>query len=138
MSGLVLPRRLLGALLLLVALFLPACINSKADSGVVNQWRAPALPEFERGKTTQTDVATTLGPPSQLVNLENQLVFYYLTQRTRTRGVILVVYNGMREEVVYDRAIFFFDKKGVLQDFALSLEETEYRPPNKKAKEKVS
>ena len=122
----------------LVLLLVSGCINSKADSGVVNQWRAPEVPEFERGKTTQAEVAQALGPPSQLVNLEDQLVFYYLTQRTRTRGVILVVYNGLREQVIYDRAIFFFDRKGVLQDYALSLEETEYQPPNPKAKEKVS
>ena len=30
---------------------------------------------------------------------------------------------------MYDRAIFFFDKEGVLKDFSLSLEKTPYVPP---------
>ena len=105
------------------------CINSRAESGVTNAWRAKDVPAFERGKTTQADVAKALGPPSQLVELGNQLVFYYLAERVESKGIILIVYNQTKERVVYDRAIFFFDRKGVLQDFALSLEEVAYVPP---------
>ncbi len=110
------------------------CIVSRADSGVTNKWRDETLPAFESGKTTQSEVAHALGPPSQLINLDDQLVFYYLRERVRGRGMILIVYNQSREEIVYDRAIFFFDKKGILQDFSYSLEETEYVPPVKPEK----
>ena len=113
-----------------VLIFLVAgCVNSKAESGVTNAWRATDVPAFERGKTTQSDVAKALGPPSQLVELENQLVFYYLAERAQSKGIILIVYNQTNERIVYDRAIFFFDRKGVLQDYALSLEEVAYEPP---------
>ncbi len=120
--------------LLLSVLLVCGCIVSSADSGVTNKWRDETLPAFESGKTTQTDVAHALGPPSQLINLGDQLVFYYLRERVRGRGMILIVYNQSREEIVYDRAIFFFDKKGILQDFSYSLEETEYVPPVKPEK----
>ena len=115
-------------LALLAALLLGGCINSRSDSGVTNAWRADDAPTFERGKTTQADVAKALGPPSQLVELENQLVFYYLAERVQSKGVILIVYNSTTERIVYDRAIFFFDREGVLRDYALSLEEVEYKP----------
>ena len=120
--------------LLLSVLLLCGCIVSRADSGVTNKWRDETLPAFESGTTTQSDVAHALGPPSQLINLDDQLVFYYLRERVRGRGMILIVYNQSREEIVYDRAIFFFDKKGILQDFSYSLEETEYVPPVKPEK----
>ena len=117
------------ALVVCFCLILAACISSRSESGVVNKWRDRSLPEFERGKTTQAEVAKALGPPSQLVNLESGLVFYYLLEKSQATGVILLVYNTLRERVVYDRAIFFFDQKGVLTDYALSLEETPYVPP---------
>jgi outer membrane protein assembly factor BamE (lipoprotein component of BamABCDE complex) len=115
----------------LFLLFCTACISSTTKTGVVNVWRDASLPAFERGKTTQAEVAKALGPPSQLVNLEEQVVFYYLNESAKTRGFILIVYNQTRERVVYDRAIFFFDKRGILQDFALSIEESPYEPPGK-------
>lgn len=108
-----------------------ACISSHTDTGVVNTWRDASIPEFERGKTTQAEVARALGPPSQLVDLANQVVFYYLNENARTKGFILIVYNQTRERVIYDRAIFFFDKEGTLQDYALSIEESPYDPPEK-------
>jgi len=121
------------AIVLLPCLLLCACISSQSESGVVNAWRDPSLPGFEIGKTTQADVAKQLGPPSQLINLDSGLVFYYLLEKSRGTGVILIVYNKTTDRVIYDRAIFFFDKSGVLTDYALSLEETKYVPPEKPA-----
>jgi hypothetical protein len=34
----------------------------------------------------------------------------------------VIIYSHSRERIIYDRAIFFFDSKGVLRDFALSEE----------------
>ncbi len=118
-------------LTLIVLLSCAACISSRTETGVVNTWRDASIPEFEKGKTTQAEVAHALGPPSQLVDLENQVVFYYLNENARTKGFILIVYNQTRERVIYDRAIFFFDKNGLLQDYALSIEESPYEPPEK-------
>ncbi len=125
-------RRLIPLFIPLALLFfvlIAGCINSRAESGVINAWRAKDAPVFERGKTTQSEVAQALGPPSQLIELENQLVFYYLAERVKSTGIILIVWNQTKERVIYDRAIFFFDRKGVLQDFSFSLEEVEYTPP---------
>ncbi|MHC4450149.1 MAG: hypothetical protein ACYS0E_08430 [Planctomycetota bacterium] len=118
-------------LLFLVLLLPVACINSRSESGVANTWRGADLPAFEPGRTTQAEVAKALGPPSQLVDLGGQVVFYYLAERAKNTGVILILYNTTRERVVYDRAIFFFDKKGLLEDYAFSLEEVDYKPPAK-------
>lgn len=116
-------------LLFIPFLLLAGCISAKSDSGVLNKWRDEALPPFEPGQTTQAEVARLLGPPSQLIDIGDQLVFYYLSEQTRSEGFILVVYNETNERVTYDRAIFFFDTNGVLQDYALSLEKTKYTPP---------
>ena len=114
---------------LLLLLSLAGCLKSYSEAGVVNTWRDKSLPEFEVGKTTQAEVAKRLGPPSQLINLESGLVFYYLLEQARGTGLILIVYNNIKDRVIYDRAIFFFDKQGVLTDYALSIEETKYTPP---------
>jgi len=117
-------------LLILPVLLLAGCISERSESGVLNTWRDAALPAFEVGKATQADVARTLGPPSQLINLGNRVVFYYLRERSRSKGFILIVYNENNVRVSYDRAIYFFDESGVLEDYALSREAMEYVPPS--------
>jgi hypothetical protein len=90
--------------------------------GVQNKWRGPALPAFEKGRSTQSDVMHVLGPPSQVIGLQDQTLFYYLREQNRTSAAILMIYNETREQITYDRAIFFFNKQGVLTDFSYSPE----------------
>jgi len=63
-----------------------------------------------------------LGPPSQVIALHDQTLFYYLREQLTSKSYFLLVYNQTRENVTYDRAIFFFDKNGTLSDFAYSKE----------------
>lgn len=80
------------------------------------------MPAFEKGRTTQSDVMRALGPPSQVIGLQDQTIFYYLREQSRTKSVFLVIYNQTSQRITYDRAIFFFNKQSVLSDFAYSLE----------------
>ena len=63
-----------------------------------------------------------LGAPSQVIALEKEVVFYYLRELEKSKGVILILYNQTNDAITYDRAIFFFDRKGLLKDYALSRE----------------
>ena len=101
---------------------LPACASKLSQMGVQNKWRADPAPIFQKGKTSQSEVMTALGPPSQVIALHDQTLFYYLREQLRTKAFFLVLYNQTRENVSYDRAIFFFDKNGTLSDFAYSEE----------------
>ena len=114
------------ALSLACLLTLTACFSVSDQQGVDNLWREQARVEgIEEGKTTQNEVITLLGPPSQIINLDNGSVFYYLLQERSGKGAFLLLYNFKRDKVSYDRAIFFFDKKGVLTDYGFSVEEIE-------------
>ena len=108
--------------ILIFSLTLAGCVNFRSVDGVDNTWREVPLDQFRTGVTTQPEVLASLGPPSQLINLDNQVVFYYLAQQTTGRGKVFIVWNQMSEESLYDRAIFFFDKVGVLQEVAYSEE----------------
>jgi len=123
---LALSSRRLSAIILLTCLaglvFLPACANKQSQMGVQNKWRAASPPLFQKGHTSQSEVMAALGPPSQVIALHDQTLFYYLREQLRTKAVFLLLYNRTRENVSYDRAIFFFDKNGVLSDFAYSEE----------------
>jgi hypothetical protein len=98
------------------------CVNRKSQMGVENLWRVDPAPTFEIGKTTQSDVMDALGPPSQVIALGDQTLFYYLREQQNFESFSLIIYAQSRERILYDRAIFFFDPKGKLTDFALSQE----------------
>ena len=104
-------------------ILLAGCASYGAVDGVDNLWREVSVDEFEKGVTTQADVLDRLGPPSQLINLQNQTVFYYLTEEMSGQGKIFIIWNQVSAESKYDRAIFFFDTDGILQEFAYSKEE---------------
>jgi hypothetical protein len=73
--------------LLGICLFLfTGCLSKRAEMGVRNYWRDPSLPAFETGRTTQSDVMRALGPPSQVIALPDQTLFYYLREQSRTKA----------------------------------------------------
>ena len=116
-----------GCLCLLILVFtLSACANWSEDGGVANHWRGEDVPRWVEGETREQDVMAALGPPSQIVNLDGRVIYYYLHEQVNGRGYYFLVYNKSRETTRYDRAIFFFDADGVLTKHAYSLESTPY------------
>lgn len=112
-----------GFLLAVLATLASSCANFGSVDGVANLWREVPVDSFERGVTTQASVLEQLGPPSQLIRLEHGTAFYYLTEETTGKGVILLVWNRIQAQSRYDRAIFFFDEGGVLEEFSYSREQ---------------
>lgn len=110
------------ALLVIGLLPLAGCVSKRGEMGVQNLWRDSALPAFEKGRSTQSDVMRALGPPSQVIALHDQTLFYYLCEQDRTKGLFLLFYNHLRQRITYDRAIFFFNRQQVLTDLAYSAE----------------
>lgn len=108
--------RVLGSLAL--AALLSACAQYDSQRGVDVSWHPQALSQFQIGETTRADVMEVLGPPSQLVNLGDETVLYYLNEDAAGRGLILLVYNRFEVDTSYDRAVFIFDREGRLSDFA--------------------
>ena len=110
-------------LVLGVAQLAAGCVNYGSTDGVDHVWREIPIEEFQVGATTQSEVLDRLGPPSQLINLDTQVVFYYLARENTGSGQIFIVWNRVNDVNRYDRAIFFFDRSGVLQDVAYSKEQ---------------
>ena len=103
-----------------------ACANYTTQQGVQNKWRDESLPQVQIGKTTQAEVAKQFGPPSQVIALNDQVIFYYLLEQKIGKGAFFIIYNWLDNKTTYDRAIFFFNKKGILIDYAYSLEKVAY------------
>ena len=118
-------QRVLSILALTLFVAVTGCASFERTRGVDSTWRDTTVPAPVIGKTTQADILATLGPPSQVIGLRDQTVFYYLKEHDKGKGGIFLVYNWLKEDVTYDRAIFFFDDGGVLRDYGLSSEQTE-------------
>ena len=119
-------RHVLSIILLLMLVGITSCASWKNQQGVANKWRDESGPRIEIGETHQTDIAKLLGPPSQIIGLNEQVIFYYLLEKKEGKGAFFILFNWSNEKVKYDRAIFFFDKNGLLNDYAYSLEKVPY------------
>ncbi|MGZ5545127.1 MAG: hypothetical protein ACXWIU_10670 [Limisphaerales bacterium] len=98
------------------------CVSKRSEMGVENKWRDLPAPVFEKGRSSESDVMRALGPPSQVIALHDQTLFYYLREQSRTKAFYLIVYNQTRQNITYDRAIFFFDRQRMLTDCSYSPE----------------
>ena len=111
---------LLRTLVISVLIFSSGCASWESDKGVEALWRSTEQDQWKPGITTDADLIKALGPPSQIINLDNQSVYYYLREKNRGKGYIFIIWNQTTQVVEYDRAIFFFDKKGVLLKYSYS------------------
>lgn len=101
-----------------------SCVNVRSERGVENLWSSDEgdnkASHWSKGKTTKSQILKDLGPPSQVLSLGDETVFYYLREQINGQGIVFIVYNNVKVHAEYDRAIFFFDKQGVLTDFSVS------------------
>jgi len=111
------PLRRSFALVSMLAV-LGGCAQYENKRGVDITWQDDVMAGMSAGETTRKDVLTVLGPPSQVIALDDETALYYLYERSEGEGLILIVYNRMRIDTRYDRAVFFFDENDVLTDFA--------------------
>lgn len=101
-----------------------SCVSASSERGVEKRWSSAASNEvggdWKVGETSKSQILKELGPPSQVVSLGDETVFYYLRENMQVKGLVLIVFNNVRVSAEYDRAIFFFNKQGVLSDMAVS------------------
>lgn len=104
---------------------LSGCAQYDNKRGVEVGWHPDAISGLNIGESTRKDVLKLLGPPSQVIALDDETVFYYLYEYSRGEGLVLIVYNQVDIDTSYDRAIFFFDKNDLLTDFATHVQSTD-------------
>jgi outer membrane protein assembly factor BamE (lipoprotein component of BamABCDE complex) len=104
--------------LLCVLLGLAACAQFTDKRGLEVTWSPADVQQFTRGESTRRDVLTALGPPSQVISLDDETVLYYLFEKSQGEALILLVYNRFDVDTRYDRAVFFFDQDELLTEFS--------------------
>ena len=115
-------RRSIPWSILCIVLAVTGCAQISKKAGVENTWRDQNI-VLQEGVTTQQQVLAQLGPPSQIIALSAKTVFYYLFEETKGRLLFLILYNQANTDITYDRAIFFFNKDGILETYAFRKKE---------------
>jgi len=106
-----------------ITLLLGACAQYENQRGVDVTWDPAVLKTMSPGQTTREDVLRQLGPPSQLIALNDESVLYYLYERSKGNGLLLLVYNRFQVDTQYDRAVFIFDKNDRLTEYSSKIHE---------------
>ena len=97
---------------------LGGCAQYENKRGVFDLRQEDSAGRFVSGQTSRQEVLELLGPPSQVIALGDETVLYYLFEYSEGTGLVLIVYNEMRIQTHYDRAIFFFDAEDRLTDYS--------------------
>jgi len=103
---------------------LGACAQFDSKRGVEVNWQTEVTDKLTKGESTRANVLALLGPPSQVIALDGETALYYLFEQSKGDGLILIVYNRMRIDTRYDRAIFFFNEHDVLTEYSTRI----YKP----------
>ncbi len=101
---------------------LTGCASWETDKGVETIWRQADQQQWQEGSTSEEDVINALGPPSQIIAMDDQTVFYYMHEKNKGKAYVFILWNRTTQTVEYDRAVFFFDKQGILLKYAYSKE----------------
>ena len=112
-------------LLSFVLALLAGCVQFESKRGVEVNWKKAVTEQLVQGQSTRREVLEILGPPSQVIGLDNESALYYLFEHSDGEGMILIVYNRVQIDTRYDRAIFFFDENDLLTDYATHLHPTD-------------
>ncbi len=102
---------------------LAGCAQYENRRGVEVTWQDKVTGQLQRGQSTREEVLALLGPPSQVISLEEETVLYYLFEKSTGNGLILILYNRMQIDTHFDRAIFFFSEQDILTDYATRIDE---------------
>lgn len=112
----------MAAIALCVSL-VSACAQYENRRGVEVTWEDKVTSQLRPGQSSRKEVLALLGPPSQVISLEEETVLYYLFEKSKGNGLILILYNRMQIDTHFDRAIFFFDAQDVLTDYSTHIYE---------------
>ncbi len=107
-----------GLCIVLLSVLLASCAHYTDRRGVEVTWQPQVLGSFQLGATTRSEVLKALGPPSQVITLDDETVLYYLYERSEGQGYILFLYNRLDVKTRYDRAVLFFDGDDRLTEYA--------------------
>lgn len=111
-------RKSLPIIAIALLSLLAGCAQYDNQRGVDVSWQASVTDTLVKGQSTRGDVLAKLGPPSQIISLQDETVLYYLFEHAQGNGLILVLYNRFDTQTKYDRAVFFFNENDVLTDYA--------------------
>lgn len=107
----------------LLTVIAAGCAQYENKRGVEVTWQDSVTGQLVRGKSTRSEVLALLGPPSQVISLGEETVLYYLFERSKGDGLVLILYNRMKINTRYDRAVLFFDENDILTDFATRIDD---------------
>jgi outer membrane protein assembly factor BamE (lipoprotein component of BamABCDE complex) len=107
--------------LTLTLVLLQACAQYDNKRGVEVNWQPAVLNQLTVGESTRKEVLALMGPPSQVISMQEETVLYYLFSESKGKGFVLLVYNQFNIDTQYDRAIFFFDDNNVLTEYSATI-----------------
>src|SRR5213082_1348485 len=94
------------------ALLLPSCLLSRSTAN--EPLHRDKIDALKPGTSTATDVANTLGAPTEVVQLGTRMAWRYDFTIDKVAGFSIIVLSFINSDTRADRAWLFFDANNVL------------------------
>lgn len=107
------------SLVFLACVVLLGCTMGSRDVGASQQW---SFEKIQINTTTEKQVLELFGPPSliDIKSMKDRTIYYYWVEKLKNRSLYLLFYNYWRIDIQYDRAMFIFNKNGILEYYGVS------------------
>jgi len=109
----------INLVLFLLPLFFMGCTMGNREVGTSKQW---SFDKIQLKTTTEKQLLEVFGPPSliDIKSMKDRTVYYYWVERLKNKSLYLFVYNYWNVDIKYDRAMFVFNKEGILEYYGVS------------------
>jgi len=116
-------------LTLFIVLCLPGCLLSHKTFN--EPLATEDIEALQPGLTTQSQVASRFGAPTEIVQLGYRSAYMYEYKVSKSAGIFLLIFTASNEDNRTDRMWVFFDEAGVLTHVGATLaaDRAEYQMP---------
>ena len=102
------------AVLVGMVVLVGGCAFSRGSLG--DQFQEEKIASIKKGKTTRTEVVTTLGAPDRIVPLNGRDVYQYYHYDLKAGGLLLIIVNFSRAQLRSDDLYVILSKDGIVEE----------------------
>ena len=107
-------KPLAGMIIVLTFALLQGCVVTRGTVGEPIQ--EEAVSAIKKGKTTMSEVVSSIGAPDRIVRGNDREIFHYYYYDGKSPALLLLLLNFVRMDIKSDNLYVFFNRDGIAEE----------------------